>query len=42
MSLRAAVLIVAALAGPAGAALVVDEVENFENVPIKAVGGRAL
>jgi hypothetical protein len=42
MPLRAALFVLAALAGPAAAALIVDEVENFENMPVKAAGGRSL
>jgi hypothetical protein len=37
-----AALSLMALTGPAGAALIVDEVENFENLPVGAVGGRLL
>lgn len=35
-------LLLVALAGPADAALMEDEVENFENMPIKTPGGRQL
>ena len=35
-------ILVVALAGQASAALMIDEVENFENVPIRTVGGKAL
>jgi hypothetical protein len=43
LSLRgAAAILLVAFAGQASAALMIDEVENFENVPIKTVGGRAL
>ena len=43
MLLRAAaVLILLASTGPVAAALIVDDVENFENVPIAAPGGRPL
>jgi hypothetical protein len=42
MPLRATVLVLAALAGPAAGAILEAEVENFENIPVKAIGGKPL
>jgi len=38
----AAAILLVALAGQASAALMTDEVENYENVPIRTAGGKVL